>query len=616
LEARTIRRRAAVTIFVGLCLAAALPAVSSIAARQDRSEPAAVRISRDWRRLVSADLEVIGNASERDLRRTLEEVQNFRDTLRRLMTTLDFGSDQKTILIALRDAQMFERFAPRDGRGRKRVNVAGYFSVQPYANVMVLPIYAEREFTYEVAFHEYVHFLVYRNLRNVPRWLSEGLAEFYSTYFVDSRGRAIIGRPPPGWVATLRIRPMLSLSKFLDPESSARLFDNPAAANLFYAQAWALVHFMTLSDRGARQGQILKYLQALQTSSSHLDAARQAFGTDLNRLSADVERYVNRDELPALTLARPEKQAAAHRVEVAPLTEADAWHVQGRLLTDVEATEDAEKALVKALAQAPGHRGARVAMGRVRLQQERRDEAVAVLTAAAGEASDDFEPQYYLGTALAAVHRYEESLKAYDRAVAINPQSALAWFGLSQAALALKRDSHADAAMRQVQGRYSDPSWYYSRAQFAFGLGRNELAIRDIDQYLTLAGWADESAVYAAFIGAIAHSRLSQLAEAEALLALASRAASPKSWTAIVVQYLQGHLNDEAFLDRARDNGQRTEAHAYIGLRLLLADRKDQARQHFLWVKTQGDRHYTEYRLALAELERLDADQGTERTRP
>lgn len=571
-------------------------------------------MSRDWHRLVSADVEVIGNASEKDLRRTLEEVQNFRDTLRRLLTTVDFGSDQKTVLIVLRDAQTFQRFAPRDGRGRKRVNVAGYFGAQPYANVMVLPIYAQREFTYEVAFHEYVHFLIYRNLRNVPRWLNEGLAEFYSTFFVDSDGRAVIGRAPEGRVATLMIRPMLSLSKFLEPETSARLFDNPQATDLFYAQAWAFVHFMTLSDKGARQGQILKYLQALQTSSSHLDAARQAFGTDLNRLSADLERYVHRSELPALVLPRSEKQAA-DAVVITALPETDAWHVQGRLLTDVGATEDAEEALAKALAAAPGHRGARIALGRVRLQQERRDEAVEILTGVAAEAADDFEPQYYLGTALAAVHRYEESLKAYDRAVAINPQSPLAWFGLSHAAIALKRDSHADAAMRQVQGRHSDPSWYYTRAQFALGLGRNELAVRDINQYLTLAGWADESAPYAAFIGAIAHWRLSQPAEADALLASASRATSPKSWTATVVQYLQGHLNDEAFLDRARDNGQRTEAHAYIGVRLLLAGRKDEARKHLVWVKTQGDRNYTEYGLALAELERLDAGQGTGPTR-
>ncbi|MGB2694653.1 MAG: tetratricopeptide repeat protein, partial [Dehalococcoidia bacterium] len=342
----------------------------------------------------------------------------------------------------------------------------------------------------------------------------------------------------------------------------------------------------------------------------HLDAARQAFGTDLNRLSDELERYVHRLQLPAIALPRSEKQAA-DAVEIAALTDAEAWHVQGRLLTDIGATEEAEKALAKALAAAPSHRGARVALARVRLQQERRDEAVGILTAVAAEAADDFEPHYYLATALAAAHRYEESLKPYDRAVTINRQSAVTWFGLSQAALALKRDSQADAAMHQVQGRYADPSWYYSRAQFALGLGRNELAARDIKQYLTLAGWGNESAPYAAFIGAIAHWRLSQPAEADALLATASRATSPKSWAATVVQYLQGQLKDEGFLDRARDNGQRTEAHAYIGVRLLLAGRNDEAREHFLWVKTRGDRNYTEYGLAVAELERFDQGQGT-----
>jgi hypothetical protein len=132
------------------------------------------------------------------------------------------------------------------------------------------------------------------------------------------------------------------------------------------------------------------------------------------------------------------------------------------------------------------------------------------------------------------------------------------------------------------------------------------VAARDTAEYLQRAGWAYQAAPYAAFIGAIAHCRLNQPAEADALLAGAARAAAPKSWTATVVRYLQAGLTDAAFLDAARDNGQRTEARTYIGIRLLLAGRTDDAKTHFLWVKTRGERTYTEYDLAIAELERLE----------
>lgn len=548
---------------------------------------------------------MVGNASEKDLRRILAEVQNFRNALHRLLPGVNFGSDRKTILIGIRDPASFQRFAPRDGRGRRQQGVGGYFIVLPYGNVMVLPMYANREVTYQVTFHEYVHYLIYRNMRNVPTWLHEGLAEFYSTFFVDGDGRGIVGRAPAKWIKTLRSRPLVPLARFLDSETWTRLFNDAMATEILYAQSWAFVHFMTLSDNGSRQGQILRYLEAMQTASSQAAAAKQAFGTDLARLGEDLEQWVRRFQLPAIAIP-PAEQASGGVATVEPLTEADALHLQGRLLAELRATEDADEMLSKALIAAPGHLGARVALGRVRLQQERRDEGIDLLTAAAAEAEGEFEAQYYLAAALGTARRHEESIKAYDRALTINGQSPDAWFGLSVAALAMNRVSQSEAAMRQVQGRYSDPSWYFSRARFALGRGLNEAAARDIGEYLTQAGWGDDSAPYAAFIGAIAHWRLNQPAEADALLVAAERAARPKSWTSIVVQYLRNQLADDAFLDRAKHNGQRTEAHAYIGVRLLLAGRIEDARKHFVWVKTRGDRNYTEYDLALAELERLD----------
>ena len=38
---------------------------------------------------------------------------------------------------------------------------------------------------------------------------------------------------------------------------------------------------------------------------------------------------------------------------------------------------------------------------------------------------------------------------------------------------------------------------------------------------------------------------------------------------------------------------------------LVDAGRIDEARTHFEWVKEKGDRNYTEYELAMAELKRL-----------
>lgn len=56
---------------------------------------------------------------------------------------------------------------------------------------------------------------------------------------------------------------------------------------------------------------------------------------------------------------------------------------------------------------------------------------------------------------------------------------------------------------------------------------------------------------------------------------------------------------------RADDDGQRTEAHAYVGIRAALAGRRDEAIVHLQWVKERGNRDYVEHRLAVRELSRL-----------
>ena len=562
------------------------------------------RPSRDWKRYVLDDLEAVGNAPEKELRRAVEEVHRFRGTLQALMPGLNTRSPERTILVVLRDWDAFQRFAPRDGRGRRQEGVGGYFYTAPDMNFMVLPQQGDREATFRTIFHEYTHYLVYRNLRGVPQWLNEGLADLYSTFSVNNDGKVIIGRAPPGRVYTLQERSLLPLARFLDPESSARLFENQQDTALFYAQSWAFVHFMSFGDKGKRKGQILKYLEGLQTMAP-VDAAKAAFGSDLAALDSQLRTYTRLYQLPAMALnVRQVGAQLAGRVE--QMTETDAQYVQGRLLLDMGATEEAEETITRTLSLDGRHLAARVALGRLRLRQDRDADAVALLKELAASQPEDFATQYQLGAALFSQGEYKESLESYERAIALNRESPSGWYGLSASALALNRTPHANAAMRRVQDLYWDPSWYYSRARFALGIGRNDAAAADAEAYVRIAGWGDAATPYAAFIGAIAYWRLDQRSNADALLSAAARVVPPKSWAGSVVQYLQGSLSDATLLDRAEDNGQRTEAHAYIGVKLLLLGRHEEARKHFTWVKERGDRNYTEYELAVAELKRLD----------
>ena len=49
-----------------------------------------------------------------------------------------------------------------------------------------------------------------------------------------------------------------------------------------------------------------------------------------------------------------------------------------------------------------------------------------------------------------------------------------------------------------------------------------------------------------------------------------------------------------------------TEAHAYIGIKANIDGDRDTALKHLEWVSDKGRRDYTEYRLALGELDRIE----------
>src|SRR5207248_7772398 len=59
-----------------------------------------------------------------------------------------------------------------------------------------------------VILHEYVHFLLRENVGGLPLWISEGLAECYSTFDVNGKQNEFtMGRAPDQHIATLNSAP-------------------------------------------------------------------------------------------------------------------------------------------------------------------------------------------------------------------------------------------------------------------------------------------------------------------------------------------------------------------------------------------------------------------------
>ena len=81
-----------------------------------------------------------------------------------------------------------------------------------------------------------------------------------------------------------------------------------------------------------------------------------------------------------------------------------------------------------------------------------------------------------------------------------------------------------------------------------------------------------------------------------------------QSWQAAIADYLRGSLPIDRFLKKASPDELLTEAHAYIGIKAHIDGDQATALQHLHWVKEKGRRNYTEYGLALGELDRISRE--------
>ena len=556
-----------------------------------------------WRQIVTPHFIVTGNAPTGELKRTLTELTRFRDTLALLFPTAQVTSPVPTYVVVVREFQDFQRFQPRDSRGKAMQNVGAYFSRGADANVIVMPA-ARGDAGLQTIFHEYTHYFVSRNVRTaIPTWLNEGLAEFYSTFRGDYQGgKTLIGAVPAHLARTLGTNTFVPLRDIVSPRDLEAKWRWERQIGMFYAESWALVHYVSIERTNPVPNPLSTYLATL-TKSGHDAAFMAAFGTDIDGMDKELRQYVRRVGMKARVFEMQTERQDAD--DARPLSDADMNALEGRLLLQVGAFDEAERELTGVAKQQPTHAAAQVALARLRLTQDREDDAIALLQQVVAANPRDGAAHFFLGTALERTWRHEEALAAFAKAVDFMPGNPAPWSGLNSAALGLGRDSQANAALQRALQVEWSPSYYWSQGIQALRLGRDDLAATSIGTFLEMRGTGEDQSVYPLFVRALAARRAGRPADADASLALAEKAEPSQEWTQTVLKFLQGRLDDAQFMRAAGDIGEQTEARTYLGFKLALAGREDEAVAHFRWVAERGAKSYLEYTLAKNELNRL-----------
>jgi tetratricopeptide (TPR) repeat protein len=562
----------------------------------------AAAAGRAWHKAQSQNFTLVGSAEERDLRRAAQDLEALHATLSSIYPGLE--PTVPTWVVIFKDMREFTRFLPRDDRGRPRPNVGGYFLPDPDVNYIVFGDYRS-EYGRRVVLHEYAHSALHRGARKPPMWLNEGLADFYSTFEWNPKvAPTILGRPPADLLGVLRSQEFIPLERIIAAKNTDALWEDGARVAMFYAESWALVHYLAVERKRASTGQIAAYLAALDRATAPAQAFEEAFGESIAEVDVKLRTYVRRPEYEGLAVT-PGTVPTTSPV-VVPMSGAEVGWLQGDLLLRVGTLDEADAELSAALALDPSNVDGRIAVARVDLVSGRREHGVAALREIAAANPLSFAAQYYLGGALGAGRQYYDAFAAYDNAVLLREDSSPALFAFSTVALALGLDDAAEASLDRAMQIEFNPVSYRDRAYSAFGFGRDTAAAADAERYIKAVGLHDPSAQTVAIVGAIACRRARRPAEAEALLDRVRAVAPPSSWNAVVVEFLQGRIGEDRLLARASDQAKKTAAHTYIGLKDAVEGRTSNALEHFRWVRDEGAKEEIDYGIAIEELIRFE----------
>src|SRR6266850_1900314 len=234
-----------------------------------------------WREVRSPHFRVITDGSEGAARRVAREFELMRSMFADRFPGFRIDSPAPLLILAPEDESSTKRLVPEfwQHSGPKPAGLYFHGWEKQYALVRLDVINSDRidPDTFGVVYHEYVHSLLHLNFRWLPTWLDEGLAEFYSyTRFEGSH--TYIGAPPKsmGLLAVLDRRSAMPLATFLDQKESFSHSEDDT--HLFYAQSWALTHFLIMGP-GMQGGDRLKrFFNALQAGTEQKKAFQDTFG--------------------------------------------------------------------------------------------------------------------------------------------------------------------------------------------------------------------------------------------------------------------------------------------------------------------------------------------------
>jgi tetratricopeptide (TPR) repeat protein len=300
-----------------------------------------------WIRARTPNFDLLTTGSEGDARHTIIQFEHLRDFFLQ-HAVIPEGPSGPVRVIAFRSAREYAPYRLSEG-------AAAYYAGSGSRDFIVISSVSQRDS--RIPAHEYMHLIARHNQLDLLPWLSEGLAEVFSTLQFRS-GRVVIGSIHSAHLRQLRQGRGLPLTEFLMNTSEA------VKQPMFYAQSWALTHMLMFAP---------SYRKCFSALLAKGGALNEACEKPLSEIERDLIHWLAAPHLPSVELPDGPNRDASVIVE--PMAALDAQFALAELLAVIGKLPQAADAYAKLEAVRPAHPEIQAGLGRIALAAGKRKEA-------------------------------------------------------------------------------------------------------------------------------------------------------------------------------------------------------------------------------------------------
>ena len=443
-----------------------------------------------WLEVSSSHFDVLSNSNEKQARHLVDQFERMRWVFQTLFPKVNTDPPAPIEVYAAKNGKGFQAVEPQAYLAKGQLNLAGYFLTTQDQNFILIRLDAEQEHPFSTVYHEYTH-LQFRSAGDwMPLWLNEGLAEFFqNTEFRDKD--VLLGQPSADDLLYLRQQRMIPLPVLFKVDASSPYYHQEQKGSVFYAEAWALTHYLMVTDYQKKNSSVTAYMNLVSKHEDPVTAAEKAFG-DLKQLQQALSDYVQGAQYKQFILHSAAAPIDESSYSVHPVTQTEVDVTRADILSLVQREKEATDIIDSVLKADPDNAQAHEVMGRIDFRAQNIEEARAESGKAVKLDSKSYLANYYFGSIAlqspggVSDAEIESSLRA---AIRLNSRFAPAYDKL--AALYAMRHQRLNEAYSLITSAVKlDPGNLYFRvdaANVASVMNRFDEALKILDAATKLA---------------------------------------------------------------------------------------------------------------------------------